>query len=61
MRPSAICTARLPSGRPGNFCLLSVLWLITSSRTSARMRRIDAWLKFFSSSALVSFVAVASW
>ena len=37
--PSAICTARAPSGRPGNLFFVSVTWLMQSSSVSARMQR----------------------
>src|SRR5215204_6571907 len=59
--PSAICTARAPSGRPGNLFFVSVACEITSSIVSARMRRTDWRAKFRVSDSFEAFGTVESW
>ena len=61
VRPSAICTARMPAGRPRNLSRVPVTSLMQSSSTSARSRLTRPWEKFRSSDSLLAFVSLASW
>ena len=59
--PSAICTARAPCGSPWNLFFVSVTCVITSNIVSARILRIAAREKFFTSASFDFVGCVDRW